>query len=118
MGKERGCMASCILCHTEVKGNANPEKIITCGRCVQVLLTATRENKIAYREKLISEGKMEEARAIESFITPEEEVSDEPTKKFRRTLVRKRPLRKIWASYGKRPFRNDQLLDEGRFETR
>lgn len=64
-------MTDCVLCHREIKGNVNPQKIITCGRCVQILLTTTRENKITYREKLASEGKMEEAMAVQSFIIPE-----------------------------------------------
>ena len=110
-------MADCVLCHKEVKDNIDPQKAITCAQCVQSLLTASRENKITYRERLISEGKMEEARAVESFITPEEDVTDEPTKKSRRALVRKRPLRKARPSYGKRPFGTNRLLDQGRTET-
>jgi len=111
-------MADCVLCHREVRDNIDPQKIITCVLCVQGLLTATIENKITYRERLISEGKLEEAKAVESFITPEEDVTDEPTKKFRRALVRKRPVRKTRPSYGKRPFRSNRLLDKGRSEAR
>ena len=111
-------MVQCCICHREVNGNVDPTRIITCGRCVQILLTATKENKIAYREKLISEGKLEEARAIESFIPPDKEAINEPTKKFRRALVRKRPMRKVWSSYGKRTFHRNQLLDQGRSEIR
>ena len=111
-------MAQCCICHREVNGNIDPTRIITCGRCVQILLTATKENKIAYREKLISEGKLEEARASESFIPPDKEAINEPSKKFRRALVRKRPVRKVWPSHGKRAFRRDQLLDQGRSEMR
>ena len=111
-------MAQCCICHREVNGNVDPVRIITCGRCVQILLTATKENKIAYREKLISEGKLEEARAIESFIPPDKEAINEPTKKFRRALVRKRPMRKARPSHGKRPFRSNRLLDQGRAEIR
>ena len=111
-------MAQCSICHREVNGNVDPTRIITCGRCVQILLTATKENKIAYREKLIAEGKLEEARGIESFIPPDKEAINEPTKKFRRALVRKRPMREIRPSYGKRSFHRSQLLDQGGSEIR
>ena len=104
-------MTNCALCHREVEENVDSQKAITCGRCVQILLTVSRDNKIAYREKLISEGKLEEARAVESFTAPEEKTDEEPTKKFRRTVVRKRPLRKVRPSHGKRPFRHRRLLD-------
>lgn len=95
-------MTHCVLCHREVMDNIDPQKAITCVRCVQGLLTAARQNKMVYREKLISDGKLEEARAIESFIIPEENITDEPTKDFRRTLVRKRPMPKARPSYGKK----------------
>jgi len=111
-------MVGCILCRREVKGNVNHQRAITCGWCIQILVAATRENKMAYREKLTSEGKLEEARAVESFISPEEDVINEPTKKFRRALVRKRPMRKVRSPRRKRPFCSNQLLDQGRAEVR
>lgn len=111
-------MVDCVLCHREVRDNIDPKKVITCARCVQILLTATKENKIAYRERLISAGNLEEARAVESFISPEEEVLNEPTRKSRPTLVRKRFVREIRPAYGKSPFRSNRLLDKGRSETR
>ena len=74
--RRREDMADCILCRREVIDNIDPQKIITCARCVQGLLSATRENKITYRDRLISEGKLEEARSVESFIAPEEEISE------------------------------------------
>ena len=76
-------MAECILCHREVKDNVNPEKIITCGRCVQILLAATRESKIAFRDKLLAQGKKEEARSVEAFIVPE---ANGKIATFKRTL--------------------------------
>lgn len=109
-------MAQCSICHREVKGNVDSTRIITCGRCVQILLMKDsripkyREEKIAFLDGLIEKGDLEAARSVESFISPEE-VGYEPTKKFRRVVARKRPLRKVWAPLRKRPFRHNQLLD-------
>jgi hypothetical protein len=68
--------ASCNLCERPVYDNVNPEKIITCGLCVQILLMASRESKIEYRNTLISEGLTEQARSVESFIIPEDKAVD------------------------------------------
>lgn len=106
-------MVDCVLCHREVKGNVNHQRAITCGRCVLILVAATRDKKIALLERLTAAGRVEEARAVESFISPEEDAIDEPTKKFRRVVVRKRPLRKVRPPRRKRPFSRDQLLDQG-----
>jgi len=91
----------------------DPSRIITCGRCVQILLSATKENKIAFRDSLLEKGDTEGARSIESFITPEEEIIDEPTRKFkpRAIMERKRLMRKVRYSYGKRTFSNNRILD-------
>jgi hypothetical protein len=83
------------LCRREIEGNVNTQKIITCGWCIQILLTASKENKAVYRDKLILEGNIEKARAIESFIPPEGEVIHEASRTFRRVVVRKRPMRAI-----------------------
>ncbi len=104
-------MSDCVLCHREVKENVDPTKIITCSLCVQNLLSASKVSNIVYRDKLISAGKPEEARSVDSFIT-EEEITNEPTKNFRRALVGKRHLRKIRTSNGKKPFRRNRLLDK------
>ena len=76
-------MANCILCHKEVRDNIDPQKIITCGLCVQILLTATKESKIAFRDKLLAQGKKEEARSVEAFIVPE---ANGKIATFKRTL--------------------------------
>ena len=67
----------CSLCHREIKGNVNVQKLNTCGHCVQILLTASREDKIAFREKLLAAGRLEEARAIQSFIEPKDEEEED-----------------------------------------
>ena len=109
-------MVDCVLCHREVKGNVNHQRAITCGRCVLILVAVTRDKKIALLERLTAVGRVEEARAVGSFISPEENAINEPTKKFRRVVVRKRPVRKIRPPRWKRPFSRDQLLDQGRAE--
>jgi len=64
--------ANCSICKQPVYDSVNPEKIITCARCVQILLSATQENKISYRNHLLEIGDIEGTRSIESFIVPEE----------------------------------------------
>jgi hypothetical protein len=103
--------AICSVCKDSVYDNVDPKKIITCGRCVQKLLSLSRESKIALRERSLAEGDREAARSIESFIIPEED-NNEPTQKLRRTVERKRPLREIRATHGKKPFRHRGLLDQ------
>ena len=65
---------SCSICHKEVTDNVNPEKVITCARCVQSLLMATQENKIAFRNSLLAKEDTEGARSVEAFIVPEEDT--------------------------------------------
>lgn len=76
-------MMNCVLCHREVRDSVDPQKIITCAQCVQILLAATREDKIAFRDKLLAQGKKEEARSVEAFIVPD--VNGEVAT-FKRTL--------------------------------
>ena len=69
----------CFLCHREIEGNVHSEKV-TCGRCVQILLTASQENKIAFRDKLLAAGRLEESKCVQSFIQIEEEEEDGDTR--------------------------------------
>jgi len=109
----------CSLCHRELGGNVNPQKILVCGRCTQILLVASRENKVAYRDKLISEGHPEKAETVECFISPEKEFTNEPSRKFRPVVVRKRFSRKIRPENRKRrPLQRGFLLDQKRVAMR
>lgn len=63
----------CSLCHREIKGNVNVQKLNTCGHCVQILLTASREDKIGFREKLLAAGRLQESKCVKCFILPKEE---------------------------------------------
>ena len=93
---------SCSVCHRPVKGNVNGEKIVTCGRCVQVLLTASQKDKIQYRDKLKEFGDLEGARSIESFIIDEDgsgkiatPSQDLPSKCLRNTFKTVQTMSKI-----------------------
>lgn len=66
----------CCLCHREIEGNVHSEKV-TCGRCVQILLTASQENKIAFRDKLQAAGRLEESKCVQSFIEPKDEEEED-----------------------------------------
>ncbi len=79
--------SNCNLCHQEILDSVDPEKIITCARCVQILLMASPQNKIEYRNFLLSKGLEEQARSVESFIIPEDRAIDAT---FERTLVLRR----------------------------
>ena len=105
----------CSICGMEIFDNVDQGKIITCARCSQTLLIATAESKVSYRDRLISEGRLEAARSIESFITPEE-VTNEPSRKFRSSVVRERPVREVQPAHGKRPFSHNRVLDQRRAE--
>jgi len=87
----------CALCFREIKGNVNVEKVKTCGNCVQVLLTATQENKIAFRDKLLAADRLEEARCVQSFIQSSEEEEDGDTGQDESGSVdfRSRPLEDV-----------------------
>lgn len=85
----------CSICHREVKGNGNPEKILTCGYCVLVLLAADQEYKQYLANNLRSQGKEEVARSVEAFITP---VVDTTIATFKRTIVQ-RPSNRILRAF-------------------
>ncbi len=72
--KSRQVKARCNLCSHEVFDSINPEKIITCARCVQILLMASQQNKVEFRNLLLSKGLLEAARSVESFIVPEDDT--------------------------------------------
>jgi len=87
---ERKSMAHCNLCGCQIFGNVNPEKIITCGRCVIVLheKAQTKQQELTeYRKSLEEKGLLEQARSVEAFIVPEDSA-DMAT--FKRTLVLRR----------------------------
>jgi hypothetical protein len=74
--------ADCSVCKRPVFDNVNAERIITCARCVQPLLTTSQEKKVRLRDKLNELGDMEAARSIEAFISEEEGCGDIATSKI------------------------------------
>jgi hypothetical protein len=112
MEEEGKLIATCSVCKNPVYDNINSQKLITCARCVQGLLRMSIEEKLKGQDALLEKGDSEGTRSIESFISPEKEVTEnEPTRKFRPAVERKRPLRKAWPSHGKNTVRNNRILD-------
>lgn len=86
----------CVICHRVIKGNIHPGKIVTCGRCVQIFLTASRERKNEFIKKLKAEGRHEEAKAVQDFISPEGDsviATFEKTVNLRRSKAVRRCLK-------------------------
>jgi len=83
-------MITCSICSKPVLDNAHRERIITCAKCVQLLLLASQESKIAFKNKMLEQGREEMSRSIESFILPEDFDSSmvEPRLKRIRHLMR------------------------------
>ena len=80
----------CLFCNQEEPGykpSANTDFI--CSSCVQVLLGAEQLNLRRAHEKAVSKGYESKARAIESFLIPEENDGKRPAKRNRKNLNRK-----------------------------
>jgi hypothetical protein len=90
----------CLFCGLPEKGYpSDPDKEFICSRCVQILLSADQEDLNRAYRKAIEKGYPNKARAIESFLMPEE-INARETKVTKRNLVRKRPMQSV------RPSRN------------
>jgi len=75
-------------------------KGIACSWCIQVLLASTQEQiKEAY-QKALNISLIDKAKALENFLE-EEEQDDRETKKSKRNLIRKGPLRMVRPSLNK-----------------
>ncbi len=91
---------TCLFCNRlEKKYKPESDKYFICSRCVQILLSADQAELKRSYSKAIEKGYPNKARAIESFLIPEE-INVRETKQARRSLVRKRPMRTV------RPSRN------------
>ena len=80
----------CLFCNQEepdYKSSKNADFI--CSSCVQVLLCAEQLHLRHAHEKAVSEGYESKARAIESFLIPEENDGKKPAKRNRENLNRK-----------------------------
>jgi hypothetical protein len=89
---------SCLFCNGKEK-NYRPVAGIDfiCGSCVQLLLGADQDDLKRAHAKAVKKGYTNKARAIESFIIPEEtnEQRKPKSKKYRRHFNGKRVNRVI-----------------------
>ncbi len=91
---------TCLFCNEfEQKYNPESNKYFICSRCVQLFLSADQEDLLKAHSKAVEKGYSNKARAIESFLIPEETNARE-TKKPKRGIIRKKPMRVV------RPSRN------------
>ncbi len=90
--------AICSVCKKEFRGNVNPERILTCPICVQKLLSALKESKIAIRDRFIGLGDTEANRSVESFIL-EDENEDIATFAHGQVATRKKTMRFRHSKY-------------------
>ncbi len=86
---------TCLFCNRlEKKYIPEPGKYFICSHCVQLLLSADQAELMRAYNKAIEKGYSNKARAIESFLIPEETNARE-TKKPKRGIIRKKPMRVV-----------------------
>ena len=89
-------MALCLFCNrTEKNYRPGSEVDFTCGTCVQILLGASREERIKAHQKAIAHGYLSKAKAIEMFLPRENDDEQRKPEKHRRHTDRKRIDRTI-----------------------
>jgi hypothetical protein len=90
---------ACLFCNgLEKKYKPGPGKFFICSQCVQILLSADQADLKRAHNKAIDKGYSNKARAIESFLIPEEIINGQRrpiSKKRRRHSNRKRIVRTI-----------------------
>jgi hypothetical protein len=88
-------MDFCFFCNQNESYNYKPEKNIefVCSQCVQILLRADQEDLKKAYAKAIKHEYFNKAKAITMFLE-EEIIENGKTKKSKRNMERKRPLRK------------------------
>lgn len=86
---------TCLFCNKPEK-NYNPGSDVEfiCGTCVQLLLHADQEDLKWTYKKALNLGYPRKASAIETFLITEETVNVSETRKIKRDLARKRPMRR------------------------
>ena len=86
----------CLFCNDlEIKYKPETGNDFICSRCVQILISATQEELKRAHSKTIEKGYTRKAKAIESFLIEEEVKNERKTKKLKRNMGRKRPVRKV-----------------------
>ena len=83
----------CLFCGFPERGyKPAPEKEFICSRCIQILLLADQEELSRAYSKAIEMGYSGKAKAIQSFLIPEETNAKE-AKITKRNMARKRTMR-------------------------
>jgi hypothetical protein len=85
-----GRMMGCLFCGFPEPGyRSGPDKEFTCSRCTQLLLSADQAELGRGYSKAIEKGYQNKAKAIESFLIPEENFNGQrkpvPKKRGRHT---------------------------------
>ena len=83
--------AVCLFCNREKGPWYKPEKDVDfiCSGCVQLLISVEQVHLKRAHEKAVSRGYEKKAKAIESFLIPEENNGKRPAKRNRKNLNRK-----------------------------
>jgi hypothetical protein len=83
----------CLFCNRlEKKYKPETGKYFICSQCVQLLLSADQAELMGAYKKAIEKGYPDKARAIKSFLIPEEKINGQRkpiSKKRRRHIDRK-----------------------------
>jgi len=93
-------MMDCLFCsdsEPEYKPGAGIDFV--CSLCVQMLLEADQQDLSRAYAKAIEKGFSNKARAVELFLT--EELNVRETKKLKRGVIRKKPMRVVRPSRNK-----------------
>jgi len=92
-------MMDCLFCgFSENRYRPDSDKEFICFKCVQLFLSADKSELIRTYNKAIEKGYPNKARAIESFLIPEEKINGQRrpiSSKHRRHIDRKRIVRTI-----------------------
>ena len=90
--------SACLFC-SDMEPNYKPEtgNDFICSRCVQMLLEADQQDLKRAHTKALEKGFTNKAKAIESFLIPEDKIDGQrkPAKKRRRHIDRKRIVRTV-----------------------
>ena len=93
---------NCLFCcDADTDDKTEPGKDLICPLCVQRLLAADQEDLKRAYGKAIERGYDRKAKAIEAFLIEGEVTNDRKTKKLKRNMGRKRPVRTVRPSRNK-----------------
>ena len=89
---------TCLFCNRLEKNyKSESDKDFICSQCVQLMLSTDQAELMRAYNKAIEKGYYNKARAIKSFLIPEDTNARE-TKKPKRGTIRKKPMRVVGPS--------------------